>query len=434
MNKFKKYQDDVFKFAKVGIYITDKTDDMEKEIYENCVKIGVPDEHLENISASLFQNLLYQVKQNAKRNLDTNSLSVDLIFYVWFDAQAGQLRYNFLNSNHERLPFIAEFQLVDDVYEICDLFVKCTQTSTAPPQDKLLVFRQILTKKKIYEFIPYESVGLLKFGMSMEEARKAVNLPYKSFQKSNDVYSPADAFDDSAMIVFYDKNDNVEAIECYPEIQLKLKEVELLGKPIPELKKWLKTIANDVKKDDLGNDIRSLGFSFSGSGDGNPYARKVGYIFVYRKGYWDEYEASLPKIYVFKPQKSVGPIKFGMTKAAVRKAIASPFVGTNYKDDAQNLADDFETLGIRVLYKNGKCYYVQFTNADRINIKYDFVQSMNSGGLTGLIDFLKQRDPDIKFDSIGCESMVLGLNIANLGYLDEATRYSQMNSISCFKD
>ena len=434
MNKFKKYQDDLFKFAKVDIYLTDKTDEMEKEIYENYVKIGVPEEHLENISAIFFQSFLYEVKQNAKRNLDTNLLGVDLIFYVWFDAQAGQLRYNFINSNHERLPFTAEIQLVDDVYEICNLFVKCMQTSTVPSQDKLLVFKQIVSKKKTYNFIPYESVGLLKFGMTMDEARKAVNLPYKSFQKSNDSYSPADAFDDSSVIVFYDKNDKVEAIECYGEIQVKLNDIELLGKPIPELKKWLKTIANNVKKDDLGNDIRSLGFSFSGSGDGNPYAKKVGYIFIYRKGYWDEYEASLPQIYVFKPQKSVGPIKFGMIKAAVRKAVASPFIETNYIDDTQNLADDFKALGMRVLYKNGKCYHVQFTNADRINVKYDFVQSMNSGGLTGLVDFLKQRDPAIKFDSTGCESKALGLNIANLGYLEEATRYSQMSSISCFID
>ena len=280
MNKFKKYQDEIFKFAKVDIYITDKTDGMEKEIYENYVKIGVPEEHLENISAIFFQSFLYEVKQNAKRNLDTNSLGVDLIFYVWFVAQAGQLRYNFINSTHEKLPFAAEIQFVDNVYEICDLFVKCMQTSTSPPQDKLLVFKQIVTKKKTYNFIPYESVGLLKFGMTMEEAREAVNLPYKSFQKSNDSYSPADAFDDSSMIVFYDKKDTVEAIECYGEIQLKLNDVELLGKPIPELKKWLKTITNDVKKDDLGSDIRLLGFSFSGSGDGNPYAKKVGYIFI----------------------------------------------------------------------------------------------------------------------------------------------------------
>ena len=146
MNKFKKYQDDLFKLAKVDIYITDKTDDMEKEIYENYVKIGVPEEHLENISTIFFQNFLYEVKQNAKRNLDVNSLNVDLIFYVWFDAQAGQLRYNFINSNHEKLPFTTEIQLVDDVYEICDLFVKCVQTSTVPPQDKLLIFKQIVTK------------------------------------------------------------------------------------------------------------------------------------------------------------------------------------------------------------------------------------------------------------------------------------------------
>ncbi len=290
-------------------------------------------------------------------------------------------------------------------------------------------------EKKSFEFEPYAGVGPVKFGMTMQEARTALNLPYKSFQKSMDSYSPADAFDESAMIVFYDKDDKVNAIEIYPEMDLSHKGTKILGNDLKNVEAYFDSISDSKKADDLGHDVRSHGISFAGSGDGDPDVKTVGYVFTYRKGYWDEYEASLPKEWEWKPKVSVGPINFGMTRAEVRAKIESPLTETDFMDDKTNMADDYTELGLRICYNAaGGCRLVQCTNADRIAIKYLFMTGMNQGGITGIMNILKEQDPNIVFDASSCDSLALGLYIVNSGYTEEATKYSPMSSITFSKD
>jgi len=48
---------------------------------------------------------------------------VDMRYYSWFDEQAGQLRFNFINSNHKNLPFKSEVQLVESESSIIKGFL-----------------------------------------------------------------------------------------------------------------------------------------------------------------------------------------------------------------------------------------------------------------------------------------------------------------------
>ena len=435
MKTYNEYIDEVHELAKAEIYITDKTDNVNKEIEENCVKIGVPEHLVNDIDPLTFSIFLSTVKQNAKAQLNKSELNVSLIFYAWLDEQAGQLRYNFINNNHDKIPFAVELNFVDDAWIVCKAWVDQMQNNAVLPDKKLLIYKYLITKKKTFEFEPYVGIGPLKFGMTMAEARSAVGLSYKSFQKSMDSYSPADAFDDSAMIVFYDKNDKVDAIEIYPEMDLTHNGTTILGNDLKKVEDYFDSISTDKKADDLGHDYRSLGISFAGTGDGDPDARNVGYVFIYRKGYWDEYEASLPKEWEWKPKVSVGPINFGMTRTEVRALIESPLTETNFMDDETNMADDYTELGLRICYNaDSRCRLVQCSNADKIAIKYLFVNGMNQGGISGLMDLLKEQDAKIIFDATSCDSAALGLFIVNHGYTQEATRYSPMSSITFSKD
>ena len=435
MKTYNEYIDEVYALAKVDIYITDKTDNVNKEIYENNIKIGVPEHLVQDIDPLTFSIFLSTAKQNAKEQLNKSELNVSLIFYAWLDEQAGQLRYNFINNNHDKIPFVAELNFVDDAWIVCKAWVDQMQNNTLLPDKKVLIYKYLITKKKAFDFEPYVGIGALKFGMTMQEARTAVGLSYKSFQKSMDSYSPADAFDDSAMIVFYAKNDKVDAIEIYPEIDLTHNGTTILGNSLIEVEDYFDSITKEKKADDLGHDYRSIGLSFAGTGDGDPDAKNVGYVFIYRKGYWDEYEASLPKAWEWIPKKSVGPINFGMTRAEVRALIESPLTETNFMDGETNLADDYTELGLRICYNaNGGCRLVQCTNTDKIAIKYLFVNGMNQGGISGLMDLLKEQDPKIVFDATSCDSAALGLFIVNHGYTEEATRYKKMDSITFSKD
>ena len=46
-----------------------------------------------------FLEFIQKVKDNYKNQLDKSTLDIDLIFYMWFDEMAGQLRFNFINSS-----------------------------------------------------------------------------------------------------------------------------------------------------------------------------------------------------------------------------------------------------------------------------------------------------------------------------------------------
>ena len=50
-------------------------------------------------------------------------MDINLIYYLWFDEQAGQLRFNFINSNHDKLPFGCKLVFVDSEKEIIDDFL-----------------------------------------------------------------------------------------------------------------------------------------------------------------------------------------------------------------------------------------------------------------------------------------------------------------------
>ena len=435
MKTYQEYIDNIFTFAKVDLYITDKTDNVNKEIAENCVKIGVPEHLIKDIDPLTFSIFLSSVKQNAKDQLTKSDLNVKLIFYVWLDEQAGQLRYNFINSNHEKIPFVAELNFVDDAHIVCKAWVDRMQNSTFLPDNKVMIYKYLISKKQTYKFEPYVGLGALKFGMTMDEARAAINLPYSSFNKSMDSHSPADSFDNGATIVFYDIENKVNAIEVYPEVNFVFNDYYVFGKRITEFEKWLAPIATDFKREDDGvggADVRSIGMSYSGWEDPEDERfLNVGYIFLYKKGYWDEYEASLPKSWEWKPKVSVGPINFGMTRTEVRSQIESPLTETNFIDDETNLADDYLELGLRICYNaNGGCRLVQCTNENRISINYLFLKGMNVGGLTRLMEILSGQDPKIIYDITGCDSAALGLFIVNSGYTEEATKYAQMNSIT----
>ena len=59
-------------------------------------------------------------------------MDINLIYYLWFDEQAGQLRFNFINSNHDKLPFGCKLVFVDSEKEIIDDFLNSNYLDGIP--------------------------------------------------------------------------------------------------------------------------------------------------------------------------------------------------------------------------------------------------------------------------------------------------------------
>jgi len=107
--------------------------------------------------------------------------------------------------------------------------------------------------------------------------------------------------------------------------------------------------------------------------------------------------------------EGVGPIKFGMTQDEVRIA-----VGTEYKSFVKSPyskmpTDNFVGKGIHVYYKpSGFCEAVEmFSPANPTFRGYRLM------GLpfSGLLDYFKKEDTQIKIDSLGLTSDLLGIGL-----------------------
>jgi len=86
-------------------------DNVDEEIETNCWSISVNDELSKEFSVDELARFLNEVKADRLEQLRQSKIKVGLIYYVWIDGQAGQLRFNFVNSNHNKLPFRSRLTL-----------------------------------------------------------------------------------------------------------------------------------------------------------------------------------------------------------------------------------------------------------------------------------------------------------------------------------
>jgi hypothetical protein len=107
-----------------NILVTDKTDRIEKEIYENEISFNISKKESEIFSTSDFKNFLTRVKANRQNQLKASGVDTDLQYYIWFDEMAGLLRVNFINANHKKLPFGAELIFSANEDEIIQDFLR----------------------------------------------------------------------------------------------------------------------------------------------------------------------------------------------------------------------------------------------------------------------------------------------------------------------
>ena len=73
--------------------MTASPDELEKEIAENMWIIGVSEELAGAIAPEEVQAFLQHVKRNRREQLAQREWPGGLRYYLWHDAQAGQLRF-----------------------------------------------------------------------------------------------------------------------------------------------------------------------------------------------------------------------------------------------------------------------------------------------------------------------------------------------------
>ncbi len=118
------------------MYLTDKTDEVNEEIKHNHWVLTAPSDIVAQTTTADFLEFIQKVKDNYKSQLDKSSLDIDLTFYLWFE-EPGELCFNFINSNHDRLPFGCKLKYTERPEEIVDEYLKSKYHDQVIPWDEL---------------------------------------------------------------------------------------------------------------------------------------------------------------------------------------------------------------------------------------------------------------------------------------------------------
>lgn len=105
------------------IFITNQTNLLDEEISKNCWSISAEQVIIDQLSVKDLAEVIKLIKDNRTKQLSECELEIELIFYMWFDEQAAQLRFNLINSNHQELPFGAKVNFVNSEDAIIDEFL-----------------------------------------------------------------------------------------------------------------------------------------------------------------------------------------------------------------------------------------------------------------------------------------------------------------------
>jgi hypothetical protein len=134
---------------------------------------------------------------------------------------------------------------------------------------------------------PYFGVGPIKLGMSAEEVRTALGLPFKTFKKTPTALMPTDVFHGVGIYVYYKTPGVCEAVEMANPADPVLHGMSFMAKPLSEVSAWLESRDAKIVINDSG--LTSLKY---GIGLYAPHAAKqpddpVEAVIVFERGYYD---------------------------------------------------------------------------------------------------------------------------------------------------
>ncbi|MFK7806245.1 MAG: hypothetical protein AB8F74_00460 [Saprospiraceae bacterium] len=106
------------------IFIAIDKEDLQKEIETNCWSISIPIQLIEKIKEEELTKFIERIKHNRKDQLNKSDKRVDLLYYSWHDEMSSQFKFNFINANHNQLPFGIPIIQVESESKILTNFLK----------------------------------------------------------------------------------------------------------------------------------------------------------------------------------------------------------------------------------------------------------------------------------------------------------------------
>ncbi len=93
------------------IYIGSSDADLEEEVRRNMWSISITGQQAKTLSKEDFLAFISEVISDRKQQVE--DAGHGMIFYLWFDEIACQLRFNLISDFHLRLPFESRLQPIE---------------------------------------------------------------------------------------------------------------------------------------------------------------------------------------------------------------------------------------------------------------------------------------------------------------------------------
>lgn len=75
------------------------------------------------ITTTEIESFLHKLLNMRQQEIEEKLIKPPIVFYLWFDSMASQLRFNFLSGCHSELPFNCTFRVVVHPREIIATFL-----------------------------------------------------------------------------------------------------------------------------------------------------------------------------------------------------------------------------------------------------------------------------------------------------------------------
>jgi hypothetical protein len=106
------------------IVVGSTADDLNREIKANTWWLSVPDDIRATMSRNDVARFLEALMRDRSAQIRRMKATHGMIFYVWFDELAAQLRFSLISDVHERLPFGCSIRLLLSPDTIIDAFLQ----------------------------------------------------------------------------------------------------------------------------------------------------------------------------------------------------------------------------------------------------------------------------------------------------------------------
>lgn len=120
------------------------------------LRISIEQKMARQIDIIDYVKFINDVIDNRRDQVKNATENHGMIFYLWFDRMASQLRFNLISNIHEELPFQCKLELIENIEPIIVEFLESPFHNGLPTEGYSGESNEKLKALKVYKTVLYK--------------------------------------------------------------------------------------------------------------------------------------------------------------------------------------------------------------------------------------------------------------------------------------